>query len=727
MAVFNPDFKETGIPTASGGRAAEQPDANKSLGILFKGLGDVLEAGFKGADEVYKSVISDKIYDASNKERNDFTSELGAFNKDLAPGKKTADAGNGMDAYAQASEEDLPGDVADVESNVATLAAAKAAGKVSTSEYWMRLNNMTKELRSQYPGYRDYIDQKVSQVTGHNPANAYMTSLIQDLNRQATAGKVDPVQRDTRALLKAAIAQGVPGATAMSTRFEAGEANSVEARLFVEKAGEPKYKADLATHTLVAEKGNLELDAVKMDQIIRQQVNQQSLVNLESSHTVSGISTNQLIQSGKDMASGKTKYDPESILVWGKKLETNLKEEALSIRNDLNKPLDVDPLKRSKAQIAVGPGGDTEAYIGKVIEAAQAGPKNFSKLLVDKDVPLATWQLSMMEAQKTNDKYNALQTSSGKAIRIAEVLKDYPEAIRSFIQSPFFNKDYGSPNLNGFTNEMFTKMMTGGDPDTKRIVTPNEVIERAKGAKVDSPEFYKDVAEFPKRMLVEKDPRVKYNLMASMFNPDNINFIKNFQEDRADRPGRMKVYSDYTSKAMANEVAKVGAEHPEVLTWYKNWTEHSAVTLFGQEMRDLKNTATTAGVTFKYNTGDGKQAPFISINVDAAQADAQTEQLRRMGIRGTGVQTPLMKLNGQVDRLNTLSNSLFNAAPVLKVNANDWFLTQFKAAGADTDFTQKDSRTTADQMAKAVNAAMGAVYNTLKNNSIVQPHHPNAQ
>src|SRR5690606_2747453 len=63
---------------------------------------------------------------------------------------------------------------------------------VSESHYWARMNNMVRQLRSKYPGYRAEIDEMVGSVTGSKPANALRSALFNEWNAAAEA---DPYQK----------------------------------------------------------------------------------------------------------------------------------------------------------------------------------------------------------------------------------------------------------------------------------------------------------------------------------------------------------------------------------------------------------------------------------------------------------------------------------------------------------------------------------------------------
>jgi hypothetical protein len=61
------------------------------------------------------------------------------------------------------------------------------AGKMSDSYYNSQLVSVAKQLRAQYPGYRDEVDTAISQITGVQPANALRSSLQRDIQANLAA------------------------------------------------------------------------------------------------------------------------------------------------------------------------------------------------------------------------------------------------------------------------------------------------------------------------------------------------------------------------------------------------------------------------------------------------------------------------------------------------------------------------------------------------------------
>ena len=183
MAKFNPDINPTADASYLGlSKPITQPESDKSLGLLFKGIGDVVEGAVKGADTVMKRSIDNDVYSAIDSERDNYAIGLDKA-KATVTGRPTDDPANpegsvGLLPIGQKAPENLETTI----NSVSSLQGAYTAGKLSPTYYYARLNAIAKDMRSQYPGYRDYIDSKISSVTGVTPANAYIQSITADIN-----------------------------------------------------------------------------------------------------------------------------------------------------------------------------------------------------------------------------------------------------------------------------------------------------------------------------------------------------------------------------------------------------------------------------------------------------------------------------------------------------------------------------------------------------------------
>lgn len=144
---------------------------NTALATLFESVASAFEGGVKIADQAQKDQILDDIFAGADAVR----SEFGVDDATL------------MEADAE-SQNPLPAGIQAAGENLARLENAHRKGPksgVSESHYWARMNNMVRQLRAKYPGYRQEIDQMVSSVTGATPANALRSALFNEWNSGA--------------------------------------------------------------------------------------------------------------------------------------------------------------------------------------------------------------------------------------------------------------------------------------------------------------------------------------------------------------------------------------------------------------------------------------------------------------------------------------------------------------------------------------------------------------
>jgi len=210
--AFNPQAQTAspgGVPNFK--PAGEGMSFKSPLGEALKGLGDLVGTVTQGVDAIIKSNITGDTETQVDPERKKMIGDLEAtygtqaVNQLLRPGERTA----GMNAGApmeptqaitgpqfpppEISEiapggltpgpQKLPKDINDLSGKINAIYNARNDGHISETYYWGRLSDIASDIRSRYPrGYRNYIDNKIQEITGRDPANAYIESLIRDIN-----------------------------------------------------------------------------------------------------------------------------------------------------------------------------------------------------------------------------------------------------------------------------------------------------------------------------------------------------------------------------------------------------------------------------------------------------------------------------------------------------------------------------------------------------------------
>lgn len=195
MAKFNilpPDINDPNYLSYSHTPGRPQSvEGDKSMGELFKGLGEVIGTGSKGIDTAIQANLRETIEAKVDPIRN-------AHGADLLASEAPAVAGTGARGARYESvagtglTDDLdmdavPGTVKARMSGLARYKEAYLAGELSNTHYYAELNAVSKEMKSQYPAYSEQIDHMLHSITGVIPANALRSSVLNDMNSMAAA------------------------------------------------------------------------------------------------------------------------------------------------------------------------------------------------------------------------------------------------------------------------------------------------------------------------------------------------------------------------------------------------------------------------------------------------------------------------------------------------------------------------------------------------------------
>ena len=187
MAEFTKGVPTVAAPSYIGlSKEADKPQPNKTLGTLFKGIGDTLGNVVNLIDEENKTQIDNALYKGVDEIRG----------------------AQGVDAAVEAVQPLIPEKVAaegagtppQVESTVSSidrLTKARADGKIGDTQYWSQVEAQVRMIRARYPGYREEIDKKVSQITGTTPANALRKAIDTDLQTAANRKQSEEDKFDT--------------------------------------------------------------------------------------------------------------------------------------------------------------------------------------------------------------------------------------------------------------------------------------------------------------------------------------------------------------------------------------------------------------------------------------------------------------------------------------------------------------------------------------------------
>ena len=157
MAAFNPDVggvPNPNMPDQTG--ASRGVDANRSFDYLFRGVGDAVGGVAKAVDSDIKTTITNEA--------------KGVYETTMDPYTKT-----------------IPAELESSGAAMKNLQTAFEQGKISDTYYYGQLTTLTKKMRSKYPGYEDFVDDTIMDVTGVRPANSYRNALMSQFADEANA------------------------------------------------------------------------------------------------------------------------------------------------------------------------------------------------------------------------------------------------------------------------------------------------------------------------------------------------------------------------------------------------------------------------------------------------------------------------------------------------------------------------------------------------------------
>lgn len=168
----------------------EQPRGNESQKIMGEAIGKSLETGAKEADRLMEDHVRDTVFDVEQRNRDQFISSADNLATDKGVQRPNLLATNDLS--------NAPPAVKQAVAKVQTIQGAAESGKLDKYGYFQRVIPELQAVRQQYPGYRHVVDQALG-----NNANAYMNTLISEINRKDSEGREDKRRQQTEVLTMA--------------------------------------------------------------------------------------------------------------------------------------------------------------------------------------------------------------------------------------------------------------------------------------------------------------------------------------------------------------------------------------------------------------------------------------------------------------------------------------------------------------------------------------------
>lgn len=585
MAVFNPQQQYNDPNYLNYSKPISQPMADKSTGMALAAVGEGISDAVKITDTAIKDNITSDIHKKVDKAQDEF---LGTLDSILA-GKK-----NPLDARAEASDADLmatpDSDVpADVKAAVArgqSIQDAYNQGKMNKLQYDQKLWPMLKSLRADNPGYRDYVDQQFSKITGRDVANQLMTDKLAQINASMTNA-----QKEQAYWEKQIVSSGFDKSTQVLEDYKAGKIQLPQVQNWLAKNNEAQSK-------IAAQKAEFELsDKARSDLTARAEITAQSAADHAATSyfrnrqlTADSQTSQQISDMLADLAVNPQKRDPEAIRNLG------IQIQMLRARNYAETDTYLRSVKTKDGQ-----------SVAQVL-----GPTRMKAILDNTIGKLYDVQLQLINDNQLG-LVNSTQNAAADVVNSAtfRVLKDPSTAgiastaaalnkIAPNLSPELTNKVWGTnttfaTDLLKLQNEQAKQALaqTGGYYSGPRgnIYTFKQFQEeqdKAAGLAKSTPKEQAQAAEkqmaVTKSALLEKDPRVVDNAITHFFDPSNRGTMNKYMDDYFDPnrrvivKGRTSAFTEMTDPAVTKVIwDRAHSGNGTAWEFYKGWAHSEAV------------------------------------------------------------------------------------------------------------------------------------------------------
>lgn len=607
---------------------------NSQYADLFKNIVDTGDFLGKAGVTVVKKDIEDKVYEVADRERQSYTDLLEKI-------KQGTGVRNVLDSNAQATdEESTPAELTGLPASLEALGSARDSGKISGTYYQSRLLAEAKNLRAQYPGFREYIDQTFSKVTGSNPANAYVQSLVSDINRAATSAAS---QKNSMLKFIQNNMDSIPNAPAVYQAYQSGQVT--DSQVLQMAYPNQKMKADLQMGNLLFQNQKLSLE--ERQRLAGDQVDRQTamVVNQATATIASkmGLNTQGDLDKLTTMQANGAIPGP----VWAQYGQT-IENAITGVRIQMTASADQGGYTQ-----ALGGKDKLNARIDEAIKPLIA----LRDRVYAKDIG-GIYDAKMQNEAGNNDMIKQLRNDPkiGPTTQINQAIKDIGgEQNLQHLTMDLLKGNY-SDDLKAFKSTLSKNMAAQTNMQTTGVpFTFNDAISNLKTSGVKDGKLNDDILKEVNRITDKNmDPKLRLNYALSAFSDQNRGMISRLQADGYDSKGRpvtgqTAVFQRFTSPEMTKAMHELGKEDPQAWRNYTNWAKDTFNNeLMSKEIQQLAKAGPDSGVTVGW---DAKNVRFTYKYNDPYGGSLNTPTPFAKWVEGS-----VNRLNGNLSNMKEITN-----------------------------------------------------------------------
>lgn len=659
MAVFNPDVPQgrDGMPNYFRySEPVSDIQADKSKGIALAGAGTAIEGAAELAKTTAHDIINKDVRETVEPIRDDFTKQLEAVRaaqNNIVPNAVQTTSGNSVGGTAASfAQAPTPPAIDSGLSKVQSIQDAFTNGKINDTYYDQRLKTGVTELRSRYPGFVDYIDQKVSSITGVNPANAYITNLMQDINHAVSSKKTEADK-----VLDIARTKGINYDKGYQM-YQGLKNGTVSEDKYMEWYGEENVKDTQRERAL----GDLNLKA-KAGQDVEGEAKK-----VLSDHISSRISSD-----FNGMISINGLNSPVAILDFMRQAEENPgKFTGPQYEEFAAKMIAHQNTLRTQLALETNRNGLTNKVGGSAARDAELDSQmkiyDFLKGVKDANgFGVAMFHVNQAKAVSQQRKDNFTMSSIGEVADKAEILNQkFGPGFAPLIAQTIMGEQTKLPDqLKALFHEKAVEAHAQPGGDTKPTTIAQHMREVDADKRIDGQSkayIYKGLVNTSNEI---KDPKMSDDVKATavryLFDPANNGVLQNWKMDyrttspdgrlKIEHPGKYAVWTQLTDKDVSDSISKLDDKSK---SYYKNWVDITGRELIGEDVRNLNHFTGHDNLYFKWvNTGNGTPKLELQDNEGGLASPVG----KKAGIPGDNYSTPnttgyRVQVQAVVDRIN---------------------------------------------------------------------------
>lgn len=598
---------------------------------LFKGVVATADFLGKAGVQMVKKDIEDKVYEVADRERQAYTDVLEKI-------KAGTGVRNILDANAEDNGQDsTPQEVAQLPDTLSALQGARDSGKISGAYYQSRLLAEAKSLRAQYPGFREEIDQAFAKITGSNPANAYISSLVQDINRAASS----QASEKNRVLSFIQNHLGYPDAQTKYQQYNAG---------LISRDDVMNWAAPYAQQDFNLKNRALIYNDNKNTREDRQRIAGETIdyaAGVVVGRAVDSITAQMGLNNSNDltrltnMQSGG-QIDPKTWQLYGQRIA------------DIRTSLFNQAIRDADAHGYTKDAGGKGVVIDKINQALKPLDTLLERVY-NKDFGGIYDVQKQLQAQNDITKQGLLNDPKlGPYFQVNQAVKDIggEQNLQRFnlenIKGNFpddFKQYFGR-----MSKEMASQynMRTTGTP-----YTFNSVIDNLKNNHVTNGQFNTAVLNEVKKITDQSIPEaIRYNYAQAAFSPENRGMISRLEADGYDAKGRpirgqSAVYQMFTSPEMTRAMYEMGKKDHQIWDNYVTWSKET----FSNELmpREIKNLGELDASSYSNVGWDAKNHRFTYAYIPPA------DSVNQPSIGDRHIEATVNRLNSELFNLKQIS------------------------------------------------------------------------